>query len=461
MDFPVAPAITAALREAIDRHELGYPNWGGPYALSPAAKLFPPRMEERYDWHCDPHRCATWSTCCRACAPPSCTARVRAMVSCSISRPTSRFLATIDGMDRRLVPVHFDEESRSFDYERLDAELTRSGARVWILCHPQNPLGHVFDRAELELIAELAARHDLIVVSDEIHADLVMPGHDHVPFESLGIEVSARTVTVSSSSKAFNLAGLRWAVMHAGHEPLRQALDALPGHYLGAPNIMAVTATVAAWTDGDDWLDAVIGVVDENRRAVGRLLGEHLPGTRYTPPAATYLAWVDCRGLGLGDEPADTFRERGVELSPGTQFGPPGLVTCASTSRRARRCWRTWCGRWRAELERSVLDTTVVGVAVELVLELVDAALDVVLDIVDAVIDVLVEVLEIVFDVLLEVVVDTVVVVLAGGGEASESEHGRGEQGGGAAGGTHVHGFLSSCATSSWRRGFEYPSSRD
>lgn len=325
MDFPVAPAVTDALREVIDRHELGYPNWGGPQALSPAGRLFPHRMAERHGWECDPDRVRDLVDVIQG---------VRATVM-HCSAPSDGvvlhlpayfpFLATVDGMDRRLVPVHFDAGSRSFDYDRLDADLARSGARVWILCHPQNPLGHVFDRAELERIAELAAKHDLVVIADEIHADIVMPGHRHIPFESLGRDVSSRTVTVTSSSKAFNLAGLRWAVMHTGHEPLRRVLDALPAHYLGAPNVMAVTATVAAWTHGASWLDAVVGVVDENRHALRRLLEQHLPGTRYTPPGATYLAWVDCRDFGLGDEPADTFRERGVKLSPGSQFGPPGV----------------------------------------------------------------------------------------------------------------------------------------
>lgn len=325
MDFPVAPVVAEALRGLLDRHELGYPNWGGPEALSPAARLFPQRMADRHGWECDPDRIRDLCDVLQG---------VRATVL-HCSRPGDGvvlhlpayhpFLGTIDGMDRRLVPVHFDPERRTFDYDRLDAELTAVGGRVWILCHPHNPLGHVFERPELERIAELAAKHDLVVVSDEIHADLLMPGHHHVPFESLGPEVSGRTVTVTSSSKAFNLAGLRWAVVHAGHEPLRRALASLPGHYLGAPNVFAVEATVSAWTAGDEWLGAVLGVVDENRHALVDLLADHLPGTRYTPPAATYLAWVDCRALGLGDDPAATFRERGVELSPGPQFGSPGL----------------------------------------------------------------------------------------------------------------------------------------
>jgi cystathionine beta-lyase len=324
MDFPVAPAITAALRDAVDRNEFGYPNWGGPHAGTPASRLFAPRMSERYGWEPDPGRVLDLADVLQG---------VRATVfHCSqpgdgvvLHLPAYHpFLHTIDEMDRRLVPVHFDPAERRFDYDRLDAELAGSGARIWILCHPQNPLGYVFDRAELERIADIAERHDLIVISDEIHADLMMPGGVHVPFESLGPEVSARTVTVTSSSKAFNLAGLRWAVLHAGYEPMQAALSALPGHYLGAPNLMAVAATVAAWTEGDEWLQAVIEVVDENRLAMSGLLDEHLPGTAYVPPSATYLAWVDCSGLGLGDDPAETFRERGVELSPGPQFGAGG-----------------------------------------------------------------------------------------------------------------------------------------
>jgi cystathionine beta-lyase len=322
MDFPVAPPIRDALRAVIDGDEFGYPNWGGIHALSPAAKLFEPRMAQRFGWQPGGGRVHDMIDVIQG---------VRATIhhrsepgdGVVLHLPSYHpFLDTISEMDRRLVPVQ--QADGAFDYDTLERELADSGAAVWILCHPHNPLGHCFPRAELERIAEIAARFDLTVVSDEIHADLTMPGCTHVPFASLGDEVEARTVTVTSSSKAFNLAGLRWAVLHAGDERMQRALEQLPGHYLGAPNIMAVTATVAAWTLGDDWLTAVIGVVDENRQMLGDLLAEHLPGARYSPPEATYLAWIDCRALEFGDDPSEVFRERGVELSPGPQFGPPG-----------------------------------------------------------------------------------------------------------------------------------------
>lgn len=322
MDFPVAPAITDAMRDVIDRNTFGYPEWGGHYALSPAAKLFAPRMAELFDWEVRQDRVRDMIDVLQG---------VRATVL-HLSEPGDGvvlhmpayhpFLDTIAEMDRRLVPVL--RHDGIFDYDALEAELVASGASTWILCNPHNPLGHVFERAELERIAEIAERFDLTVISDEIHADLTMPGYTHVPFESLGPDVSARAVTLISGSKAFNLAGLRWAVMHTGSDRMQAALDAMPGHYLGAPNIMAVTATVAAWTQGDEWLAAVIEVIDENRHTLAGLLAQHLPGVVYRPPEATYLTWLDCTALGLGPDPAQTFRDRGVELSAGPEFGPQG-----------------------------------------------------------------------------------------------------------------------------------------
>jgi cystathionine beta-lyase len=318
MDFPIAPAIRDRLIEVAST-DVGYPVWGGPRGASPAVSAFVDRMTNRYGWA----PCPAWLY-----ELSDVVQGVRVAVH-HLTAPGDRvvlhtpayhpFLDTIESMQRRIVRV-----PAPFDHDALDAALTRQPARLMILCHPHNPTGHVFTRPELERIAEIAARHDLVVVSDEVHADLVHAPHGHVPFESLGPDVAARTITVTSASKAFNLAGLRWAILHAGSAAMRSVLHALPAHYLGAPNVMAVEATATAWTAGDEWLDAVRVVLDENRHTLSDLLAAHLPDVRYTPPDATYLAWLDCRDLGLGDDPAVTFRERGVELSPGPQFGVEG-----------------------------------------------------------------------------------------------------------------------------------------
>jgi cysteine-S-conjugate beta-lyase len=317
MDFPVAPAISERL-VALATTDLGYPDWDRATA-SPLPELFASRMSERYGWTPGVARLHELADVVQGVrlAIHHLTDPGDAIV---LHTPAyTPFLRTIESMGRRILRVPWP-----FDLERADRDLTADGARMLLLCHPHNPTGHVFDRAELEQLAELAARHDLTVVSDEIHADLTHPPHVHVPFESLGAEVSARAVTVTSASKAFNTAGLRWAVLHAGDDRLHTTLRTLSDHYFGAPNLMAVAATEAAWTAGGPWLDAVRAVLDENRQRLTGLLAEHLPGAAYRPPGATYLAWVDCRALGLGDDPAVEFASRGVELSPGPNFGPEG-----------------------------------------------------------------------------------------------------------------------------------------
>jgi cystathionine beta-lyase len=327
MDFHVAPAIGEALRRVIDADEFGYPDWGGVYALSPAATQFAVRMAERYAWEPDPsrlHDMCNVIQCVRVVVQQMSVPGDGVVLHMPAYHP---FLDSLATMDRRLVavePVVAGDGSIEFDYDRLDEQLATARAKVWILCHPHNPTGHVFDRLELERIAEIAARHDLTVIADEVHADLTYASTAHTAFASLGPAVAARTVTTSSASKAFNLAGMRWAVLHAGSDELHRIVSAMPGHYLGAPNKMAVEATLAAWTAGDEWLEAVRGVLDENRRALTGLLAQHLPGARYHPPEATYLTWIDLNGCDLGDDPGAVFAERGVLVSPGLQFGPQG-----------------------------------------------------------------------------------------------------------------------------------------
>lgn len=315
MDFPVAPAITDRLRSLLDRGALGYPNWGA--KPSPAARVFVDRMAGRFGWGIDVARVHDLADVLQG-------VRLAAGMltdpgdAIALHLPAYHpFLHTLRDMDRRLVGA-------PFDLDELAEVLRVERPRALILCHPQNPTGHVFDRAELERLGALAVEHDLVVISDEIHSDLVYSPAQHIPFASLSPEVEARTITVTSASKAFNLAGLRWAVMHVGVERFDTELRSYPDHWFGEANLFGVEAAVGAWTDGDDWLAAVMDVLDENRHRLVDLLAEHLPGVGYRPPEATYLAWLDCSVLGGGDTPHEVFRSRGVEVSPGLQFGDVG-----------------------------------------------------------------------------------------------------------------------------------------
>lgn len=318
MDFPLAPPIRDRL-VALAGTDVGYPNWPRTGARSPLPPLFTERQTDRFGWTPSEDRLHELADVIQGVqiAIHHLTAPGDGIVVHTPAYPP--FLSSIRRAGRRRVDLPWP-----FDLDDLDRRLEHEPARLLLLCHPQNPTGVVFDRSTLERLAEIVVRHDLVVVSDEIHAELVYRPHVHVPFASLGPEIERRTVTVSSASKAFDLPGLRWAILHAGVDDLQRAMTSLPEHYFGAPNVLAVAATEAAWRHGDPWLGAVMEVLDENRRALEGLLAEHLPAIRYRVPDATYLAWLDARDLSLGDDPAEEFRRRGVELSPGPTFGPGG-----------------------------------------------------------------------------------------------------------------------------------------
>jgi cysteine-S-conjugate beta-lyase len=202
----------------------------------------------------------------------------------------------------------------------LLADQFAAGARAYLLCNPHNPTGTVLRRDELVAIAELADRYGVLVLSDEVHAPLVYPGAAHVPILTLDSPAAARASAFVSASKAWNLPGLKSALAIAGPEA-----TALPTDIAFGASLFGVLAGEAALRAGIPWLDALLAGLDSNRRLLAELLADQLPEVGYRMPEATYLAWLDCRALGLGEDPAAVFLERGrVALSPGPDFGAPG-----------------------------------------------------------------------------------------------------------------------------------------
>ena len=198
-------------------------------------------------------------------------------------------------------------------------------SRLLLLCSPHNPTGRVWTRAELEGLAQFAARHGLIVVSDEIHAGLVLdPDKGHVPFASLSADISDRTVTLMSASKTFNVPTLGCAFAIASNEALRARLKrTMAGivHHVGG---LGYLATLAAYRDGRAWQLALLDYLRGNRDLVEQAVGE-MPGLRTWHVEATYLAWIDARGVGA-EEPVKFFEDAGVGLYDGALFGTPGFV---------------------------------------------------------------------------------------------------------------------------------------
>jgi cystathionine beta-lyase len=330
MDYPVAPPIQRALTELLERSDLGYHH----VPLSPRLReALVARMHERFDWQVEPERVVPLVNALQG-LDASVLLHSRKGEGVIVQTPIyPPFLAAVGRSGRRLVEnvLLAGPERYEIEFDRLRADID-SDTRVFLLCNPHNPTGRVFELDELRAVAELALEHDLIVVSDEIHADLVYPGHKHIPFASLGPEVADRTITLTSATKAFNLAGLPCAFAVFGGDRAQQPFAELPPHLLGHCGILDDAATHAAWTQGQAWLDAVLGYLLENRDTMLDYIRREIPGIRVLRPEATYLAWLDCRGLEVGD-PYRFFLEH-------------ARVSCASTSPRPPPSWVESSSAW-------------------------------------------------------------------------------------------------------------------
>jgi cystathionine beta-lyase len=240
------------------------------------------------------------------------------------------FLTSVAAMGRRLLdaPLRDPCGDAAVDVEGLRRVAAAPGAKLLLLCNPHNPTGRVFRRDELEAIAAVALERDLVVVADEIWMDVVYPGARHIPFASLGADVAARTLTLVSATKAFNMAGVRCALAIFGSPALRVRFDALPPRLRGVPSVLGLRATAAAWREGGPWLATVLAHLDANRQAVARFVEGRLRGVRHRMPEGTYMAWLDCAALALPAPAAAFFLARArVALSDGAEFGgPPSCV---------------------------------------------------------------------------------------------------------------------------------------
>lgn len=323
MDFPVAAPVRDALRRAADE-DLGYPRWDDHPENHPLKAAFAERMRTLYGFAPDPAHVRVFTEVIQALQVVLhvATAPGDAVAMQTPSYPP--FLQTLADMGRRLVPVPMTDtgDGWAFDAGRLADDVARARCRALILVNPHNPTGRVLTRDELAAVAEIADRHDLLVIADEIHADLVHDPHRHIPFASLGPAAAARTTTLTSASKGFNLAGLRNCVAHVGDPRVRRALAARPPLMFGEVSTLGVLATLTAWRDGGGWLARVRATLDRNRRMLAASLP---PGIGHHMPEAGYLAWLDCRALGLGPDPAAFFLDEArVMLSHGPGFGPGG-----------------------------------------------------------------------------------------------------------------------------------------
>jgi cysteine-S-conjugate beta-lyase len=319
MDFGVAPPITAALARLTDNQEYGYAAREGVLAAA-----FVRRMERRFGWHTDPADTVAIGDLVQA-SFSSVMAFSEPGDAVLLQLPSyPPFMAAINDTGRRLIanPMRDDGMRWALDLAAYEAA-PDPRTRVLIFCHPQNPTGRAYSRAELEMVADFAIRNDLIVVSDEIHADIVYPGKTHIPLASLHQDIAARTITITSATKSFNIPALRCAVMHFGAPALKERFFArIPARLLGSPGVTGVDATVAAWDDGQPWLEEIMAQLQANRDWLAQTIATELPGVTMRVPEATYLAWLDCRALELPGSAGQFFLDKAkVGLNFGETFG--------------------------------------------------------------------------------------------------------------------------------------------
>lgn len=322
MDFAAPEAVSRALMERAAHQVYGYTLY--PDSMLDALMAW---MKKRHGWEIE----REWIVTC-----PGVVTALHATVL-AVTQPDEPvivqppvyppFHSCVTGTNRRLVhnPLKLENGRYVIDFEHLE-QCAAAGARLLILCSPHNPVGRVWTRDELERVMDVARRHGLNILSDEIHADLVYPGIEHTVLATLAQDGDA-IITAVAPSKTFNIPGLGLSALvvpdAAQRAALRKVFDQL---HVQACNPFSITAFEAAYREGGPWLESLLAYLGQTRDFVRDYLLRYLPEIQLVEPEGTYLLWLDCRGMGMDDEELKRFfvRQAGVGLSPGTTFGIGG-----------------------------------------------------------------------------------------------------------------------------------------
>ena len=238
------------------------------------------------------------------------------------------FAQVINDTKRKLVvnPLRLTDEGYQMDFEQLE-ELAKNGLTALVLSNPHNPVGRVFTKEELVQLGNLANTYDFLIISDEIHQDLIYEGYKHIPLASLSDELAQRTITCIAPSKTFNVAGLASSVIIIPNAKLKQKFETLLSSlHLNSGNLFGHTAMQAGYEDGAEWLDQLMAYLKGNVDFLRSYLKENIPTIKLIEPEATYLLWLDCRSLNIDTEKLNKLliQKAGLALNKGTTFGNDG-----------------------------------------------------------------------------------------------------------------------------------------
>jgi cystathionine beta-lyase len=319
MDFPIAKPIQDILLEMVSHSDLGYLS-----SIPELGQAFAGFSKRHWNWDVIPEQVRLCTDVgvgmvevLRATTQPGDTVLVNSPIY-------QNFYNWIKETKVELIDVPFIQDGLnwSLDFDAIE-KVYAAGLKVHAICHPHNPLGRIFSGEELSKIADLAKKYGVTVISDEIHAPLTFPGKEFVPFLAVSQNAAEVGICVTSASKAFNIAGLKSALIVSQTKEKHEILAKMPMSVHYRSSILGAFAAVEAFNKGDEWLSAAMSTIESNAHYLKTLLDTHIPAAKYKIPDCSYLAWVDVSELGLGEDPCQVFLDKGrVAFNAGKIYGP-------------------------------------------------------------------------------------------------------------------------------------------
>jgi cystathionine beta-lyase len=322
MDFLSPEPVLRVLRERVEHGVFGYGT-----DLPELRTVVVDRLASLYNWRVTPQDLVFvpgvvtgFNLACRAVAAPGDGMLAQTPVYPPVLRVPANVGLTCDEMELTRQPDGY----YTIDFDALEKAIT-DRTRVFVLCNPHNPVGRAFQRQELERMTEICLRRNVVICSDEIHCDLLFSGVRHWPIASLDAEIADHTITLIAPSKTFNIAGLQCSVAIIQNADLRKKFKAARADLANEVNVLGLVAALAAYRDGQEWLDEVLRYLEANRDLLVQYVSEQMPGVHMGKPEATYLAWLDCREAGIPGNPHKFFLEQAkVAVNDGVAFGRGG-----------------------------------------------------------------------------------------------------------------------------------------
>jgi len=326
MDFECPKPVVDALKKEAEGCVYGY-NWHGTPKYLDAVTGW---MNRRHQWKVDPK----WIV-----YSPGIVPAINMMVQTFsnigdkiIVQPPVYYpffsAVTANGRKLSLNQLHCENQKYTFDFEDFEEKAKDPLTKIFILCSPHNPVGRVWTREELKKLGDICLEHDIMIISDEIHHDLVLPGNRHTVFSTISEEFEQKTIVCTAPSKTFNLAGLQVSNIIIPNEKMRQSFINTIVHKngIGVPNSFGIVAMIAAYNEGEEWLEQVLRYIDSNFEYLKDFIRSKIPIVKYIEPEGTYLAWLDFNSLGLNDEELKNviLNKANIALDGGKLFGAGG-----------------------------------------------------------------------------------------------------------------------------------------